>query len=260
MGPQEMNRDEYQFLYELEGHHWWFVGMRKIIAAILDRQSLSRPLRILDAGCGTGFTMSWLRRYGIDTRVYGLDFSPDALGYCRQRGESLLVRGSVRDLPFPNCAFDVIVTLEVLDWFSPAEVTQPFAEMARVLKEGGLLLVRLPAFQLLRGAHDDAIRTVHRYRAAELAQCMVRQGSKLERVTYANTFLFPIAVVWRWLHRSQQKQPHSDVRPLPKFISWLNPIFVWILGVEAALLRHFRWRLPVGLSVIALARKPSNRQ
>lgn len=47
--------------------------------------------------------------------VYGLDFSPDALGYCRQRGEKMLVRGSIADLPFPAQTFDLITTLDVLD-------------------------------------------------------------------------------------------------------------------------------------------------
>lgn len=201
--------------------------------------------------------MSWLRRWGDDAKVYGLDFSPDALGYCRQRDEKLLVQGSVGALPFPAQTFDLIITLEVLDWFDPREATLPFSELARVLKDGGLLLVRLPAFQFLHSAHDQAIRTVHRYTGGELAQCIVQQGLMVERVTYANTFLFPIAVVWRWLHRSPQKQAQSDVRPLPKVICWLNPIFAWILGVEAAWLRYLPWPLPVGISVIALARKPT---
>jgi len=253
-----MNRDEYKFLFDLEGHHWWFVGMRKIVAALLDTAVGPGSRRILDAGCGTGFTMSWLRRLGDDTKVYGLDLSPDALGYCRHRGEKLLVRGSVRDLPFPAQTFDLILTLEVLDWFSPEQAAQPFAELVRVLKDGGWLLVRLPAFQFLHSAHDEAILTAHRYTAGELTQCLVRQGLLPVRVTYANTFLFPIAAVWRWLRRSPQKQAHSDVRPLPKSIRWLNPILAWILGVEAACLRHLPWPLPVGLSVIALARKPAS--
>jgi ubiquinone/menaquinone biosynthesis C-methylase UbiE len=253
-----MNRDEYKFLYELEEHHWWFAGMRKIVRALLDSAPAPGSRCVLDAGCGTGFTMSWLRGSDKETSVYGLDFSADALAYCRQRGEKLLVRGSVGALPFPAQTFDLIVTLDVLDWFSPEQAPQPFAELTRVLKEGGLLLVRLPAFQFLRGAHDDAIRTVHRYSSSELDQSLVRQGLLPLRVTYANTFLFPIAAVWRVLHRSPQKQAHSDVRPLPKYIRWLNPILAWILGVEAGWLRHLPWSLPAGLSVIALARKPSS--
>jgi SAM-dependent methyltransferase len=250
-----MNSSEYKFLFELEEHHWWFVGMRKILAALLDDQSLSAPLRILDAGCGTGLNLSWLKRYDTGATVFGLDYSPEALRYSRFRGESLLTQGSVAALPFPNNSFDLIISLEVLDWFSPEEAGRPFGELTRVLKEGGLLLVRLPAFESLRSAHDEAIRTVHRYTAGELAQCLTRQGLVLERETYANTILFPIAVVWRWLHRRSHRQG-SDVRPMPKGMGWMNPLLEKILSLEAIWLRGPNRRFPAGLSVIAVARKP----
>jgi hypothetical protein len=79
----------------------------------------------------------------------------------------------------------------------------------------------------------------------------------LERVTYANALLFPLAVLWRWLRRSLTGAPRSDVKPLPIGLHWLNPLLVWVLGIEAWWLKYLPWRLPVGLSVIALARKPA---
>jgi SAM-dependent methyltransferase len=232
--------------------------MRRIVAALLDPVTGPGSISILDAGCGTGLTMSWLKRYGQRARIFGLDSSPDALHYSRQRDERLLVRGSVAALPFPSKSFDLVVSLDVLDCFSPEEAGRPFGELARVLKEGGLILIRLPAFQFLQSAHDEAIWIVHRYQAGELARSLVQQKLIPERITYANTFLFPVAVIWRLLHRSPRMQAQSDVRPLPRFIRWLNPVFIWILGLEAAWLRHIPYRLPVGLSVIALARKPPN--
>jgi SAM-dependent methyltransferase len=251
-----MNREEYKFLYELEEHLWWFVGMRKITAAMLDPVVESRPLRILDAGCGTGYMLSWLRRYSRSGQVVGVDVSRDALDFSRRRSERLLIQASVAGLPLPSNTFDLVLSFEVLDWFAPDHAAMPFSELARVLKPGEILLVRLPAFQLLYSDHDRAIRTVHRYSREELVQCLGAQGLTLVRATYANTLLFPVAVVWRWLHRFSGRKTGSDVKPLPKLIRWLNPVFAGILGIEAAWLRRTRWRLPFGLSVIALARKP----
>lgn len=57
---------------------------------------------------------------------------------------------------------------------------------------------------------------------------------------------------------ASKKDAQSDVRALPKYIRWLNPIFAGFLGHEVAWLRFLSWRLPVGLSVIALVRKPSS--
>jgi len=252
-----MTPEENKFLYELEEHHWWFIGMRRIIAGLLDRHVPSAPLRILDAGCGTGFMMSWLRRRGENTKIHGLDFSLDALSYCRERGERLLARASVADLPLRSNTFDLVISLDVLDSFSPEGATRPFAELARVLKKGGMVLVRVPAFQFLYSQHDRAVSTVHRYTARELGSCLAREGLVLERVTYANALLFPLAVLWRWLRRSLTGAPRSDVKPLPIGLHWLNPLLVWVLGIEAWWLKYLPWRLPVGLSVIALARKPA---
>jgi SAM-dependent methyltransferase len=251
-----MTPEEYKYLYELEEHHWWFEGMRRITAALLDGRPPARPLRILDAGCGTGLMLSWLRRYGVGSRVYGVDISSDALRYCSLRGEKLLVQASVAELPLPAGTFDLVVSFDVLDSFPLSEAARPFAELARVLKPGGLLLVRVPAFQFLYSEHDAAVFTVHRYRLAELARCVTGQGLKAEVLTYANTILFPAAALWRWSRRSRREGAQSDVRPLPRTVRWLNPLLARLLFLEAGWLRHVRRCLPVGLSAIALARKP----
>jgi SAM-dependent methyltransferase len=255
-----MNLEEYRFLFELEEHHWWFVGMRKIVAALLDPFIMPGPARILDAGCGAGFMLLWLKRYCHDGDVVGLDISSEALQFARQRGQKSLVRDSVTDLAFPAETFDLIVSLDVLDECSLEGTASAFSELARVLKTGGILLVRLPAFQCLYSAHDRAIHTMHRYRADELARCLVSQGLILERLTYANTFLFLVAAIWRWLCRARTEQPRSDVRPLPRSLRWMNPLLIQLLALEAAWLRHSRWKLPFGLSVIAVARKTAGGQ
>lgn len=251
-----MNPEENKFLYELEEHHWWFRGMREILAALLNRHASQAPARILDAGCGTGFMLSWLRKGNPNAWVFGLDLSFDALRYCRERRERLLMQASVADLPFPSKVFDLIITLDVLDSFSPEEAVRPFAELARVLKNGGIILVRAPAFQSLYSQHDRAVSTAHRYTARELGNCLAAQGLVLEKVTYANTLLYPVALAWRWARRSPGGTPQSDVKPLPPGLRWLNPLLAGLLGIEAWWLQHLPWRLPVGLSVIALARKP----
>lgn len=117
------------------------------------------------------------------------------------------------------------------------------------------MLIRLPALQSLYSSHDRAIRTAHRYSRDELVHCFEAQGLKLERATYANTILFPVAAVRRWLGRSRQGTK-SDVRPLPTGLGWLNLPLGWALSLEAAWLRRPGSQLPVGLSVLGIARKP----
>jgi SAM-dependent methyltransferase len=246
-----MKSEEYKSLFELEDHFWWFVGMRKITAALLDPLVKSKNLRVLDAGCGTGTMLSWLKRYARGGEVVGVDLSKEALDFARRRGHQPLIQVSVAELPLASNAFDLVTSFEVLDSFSPERVSAAFSELARVLKPGGILFIRLPAFQSLYSGHDRAVSTVHRYSLQELAQKFKEQGLMPMRLSYANTLLLPVAVIWRWLHR----EPHSDVRPLPRGLVWTNAWLARILSLEAAWLRLTRLRLPVGLSVIGMARK-----
>lgn len=251
-----MTPDEYRFLCELEDHHWWFVGMRKVVAALLDGAVPSPSRRFLDAGCGTGLMMSWLRRYGQTPAMFGLDYDPRAVRYTSARGEKCVVRGSIAAMPFPAESFDVVTSFDVLDSFRVADARGPFAELARVVRPGGILLVRVPAFQFLYSQHDRAVYTEHRYTARELRARLEEQGLTVQRVTYANTILLPVVFVWRWLTRRGRADPQSDVRPLPRALRWLNPILAGLFAIEAAWLKMLPWRLPVGVSVMALAQKP----
>ena len=106
-----MNRDEYARLYRLEDRLWWFVGMRRIAEALLVPCLAADPLRILDAGCGTGGALRWLAPYG---RVWGVDRSTDALAYCRRRRLTRVCQASLLALPYPDATFDLITSFDVL--------------------------------------------------------------------------------------------------------------------------------------------------
>ena len=89
------------------------------------------------------------------------------------------VRGSVLRLPFPDAAFDAVTSFDVIyhDWV--ADDRAAVAEMARVLRPGGALLVRVPALEALRGAHDAEVLTRRRYTRGELGAA--RRARGLER-------------------------------------------------------------------------------
>jgi len=81
-----MREDEYRAMYDLEDQLWWYVGMRAITASLLDAELAERTrLRLLDVGCGTGYSLNWLRgRYPVE-RAYGVDLSPHAAALWRLR-------------------------------------------------------------------------------------------------------------------------------------------------------------------------------
>jgi SAM-dependent methyltransferase len=245
-----MERSEYETMAAVEDRHWWYSGMRAISAALLDSVYAGRrDLRILDAGCGTGGNAALLRRYG---QVVGLDLAPEALALGSARLPGGLVRGSVLDLPFADASFDLVTSFDVLYHRAVPDETPALREVARVLRPGGRLLIRLPAYEFLRGKHDRAVHTRRRYTAAEVRALLDAHGFMVERCSYINALLFPLPAAQRLLERALPalERPESDLALPPPPV---NEALRWPLAAEAAWLArggHF----PFGLSVIALAR------
>ena len=245
-----MEPAEYDYMFLLEDSFWWYTGMRRIVYSMLRREigNAGAPLRVLDAGCGTGGSLRLLERFG---QVSAFDFSARAAGMfaTRQRGRILVA--SADAIPFADESFDLVTSFDVISQMGAPADRVALREMARVLKPGGLLAVRTPAFQSLYGPHDATLHTKHRYSTRELSRKVEEAGLALRQTTYANTFLFPIALVRRLLARIRPgRGDESDVRPVP---GPLNLALTAVLDIEAAVIK--RTRLPFGLSAIVVARK-----
>jgi ubiquinone/menaquinone biosynthesis C-methylase UbiE len=245
-----MEPQEYSLMFEVEQTHWWYLGMEKITRAILNNWCSTGPnTSILDAGCGTGAGMStYLADYG---NVIGVDVSPLALEYCRKRNLTSLVLASVTGIPFPSGSFDLVTSFDVL--YEKAVISDLVAltEFFRLLHPGGLLLLRLPAYDWLRGRHDLTIHTARRYTTSQVTQLLKDSGFQPLRVSYVNTFLFPLALAKRLLEHIFPPAPSSS--DLSVNVGMLNGLFKHILASEAFFVS--RIGLPFGLSVIALAQK-----
>lgn len=246
-----MKIEEYRTMYEVEDTYWWYQGMRDIFLSVLDGQyEASGNLRILDAGCGTGAMLGYLGRYG---RVIGSDVSSEAMRFCTLRDVEgcNLTQSSLVALPFSEEAFDLITSFDVICCID--EDMLAFQELTRVLKPGGRLLVNLPAYSLLHSEHDLAVHIKRRYTRPQVADQMERAGLTVERITYANTLLFPFEAAVRIAKKRSAKsasEAKSDLKTLPAIINgWLRKV----LFLEGKLLQKVD--LPFGLSVICLSRK-----
>jgi 23S rRNA (guanine745-N1)-methyltransferase len=113
---------------------------------------LSRPMRVLDAGCGEGYYLGRLAEAltgGSSTEadghcLYGIDVSKHAAGLAARRvpGALVLVADVTGRLPFDDGTMDVLLSV-----FAPRNP----AEFARVLRPGGMLLAALPQPDHLAG-------------------------------------------------------------------------------------------------------------
>ncbi len=231
--------------------------MRSISATLLD--PFCRPAndrQILDAGCGTGGNLDWLKRYAGNGNVIGLDLESAALLFCRQRHHKYLIQGSTADLPFPEEIFDLVTSFDVLVQLPGDSLDErALHEIYRVLKPGGITFIRVAAYQWMHSGHDIALGTQRRYTLSELRIRMERAGFEILRATYANSLLLPIVAFRRLLlKRIGLADSGSDVKPLPRQLEWVNRALTEVLNLEARSLNLVD--LPFGLSIICVAQKP----
>jgi 2-polyprenyl-3-methyl-5-hydroxy-6-metoxy-1,4-benzoquinol methylase len=246
-----MDERFYAEYYEVEDRHWWFLGRREVIlrmlAAHLPRLA-GGPLRLLDVGTGTGALLRHLERFG---EVHAVDVEAEAVRFSHLRGATSVRLYDGTTLPYDDASFDVVTAFDVLEHVPDDSVV--LAEMLRVLRPGGTLMVMVPAFPFLWGRQDEISHHYRRYLRSGLGEQVRRAGFQLERLSYFNTLLFaPIAVV-----RLMRRYTGADVVTSDFEMTAEGPVNRLLTRVFAAEARFVaRWNLPFGVSLVAVARRP----
>jgi SAM-dependent methyltransferase len=205
---------------------------------------------VLDAGCGSGRTMEDLRDYG---EVSGIELDPDAAALARARGCGEVEIGTLEALPWEDGTFDLITCLDVIEHIPDEHLA--LAELRRVCRPGGWLLVTVPAYQALWSLHDEANHHYRRYARRTLRAAAVATGWRVQRMSSFNSFLLPPAAVVRIAQRGRRLD--SDYTPEVKLgPRWLNAALERPLQLEARWLARGR-TLPAGLSLMALLENPA---
>ena len=104
-----------------------------------------KPLRILEVGCGTGMTLTYLASLPTRYELHGMDFSQTMLSQAHQKLSGVdnpfrLAQGDSFELPFRDNVFDVIYSTRFIHQFSHDDKKRIYREMLRVLKQGGLVI------------------------------------------------------------------------------------------------------------------------
>jgi len=234
-----MEPAEYTLMDAQEESMWWYRALHARLAAAL----AGVRGQVLDAGCGTGGLLSALRVRRPDLGVVGLEWAAGAARRARQKSAAPVVRGSVNFLPFADRSFDAAIAADVL-CHAAVEPARALAELNRVLRPGGLLVVNMPAYSWLLSAHDHRVHNARRQNVREVRAMLRASGFGTVHARYWNGFLLPLMVASRKLRR---KNAASDVAAFPP---WLDATLHGVTAIE----RHL-W-MPAGGSVLATAIRP----
>lgn len=236
-------------MYEQEESHFYYVSLHNLVCDLISRYSNNKfPIKILDAGCGTGALVKKLERFG---HVSGIDNNKTAVSLCKRRDLDVSL-GSITNLRFKNNVFDIVTCMDVLVCKEVKTDIKALNEIFRVLKPGGLIIIRVSANKWLKLKHDKHVHSTRRYTVAELESKIQQSNFRIMKVSYINAVLLPVVVI------KSLFEYFFPSKEIASNISKVNPIVNFIvkalLNLENKLSIYMR--LPFGLGLIVVAQKP----
>lgn len=258
--PVVFEQKYYERLHEIEERHWWAVGMRHVMRALLAPEIRGRRgLRILDAGCGTGLLLREMHAsLDASSEPLGIDVAMEGLAFCRRRGARSLAQASALRLPLTSGSFDLAVCIDTLQHVSPAGADRALLEeLGRVLAPGGVLYLRTNSAAGRRRLHGVDPEHYRRYTTKDVAAMLRETGFEVRRATYVNAMASIPATVRELLRPPQHHHAHGPglaIRNLPPHLRWLNPLLLGVMRFEAFLLAR-GIDLPFGHSTAFVAVK-----
>jgi len=122
----------------------WVMREETFKRKLIDQARIQPGMKVLDLGCGTGTLTLMLKRTIPNAIVTGLDGDPQVLAIAREKSRGIDIQwdqGLASSLPYPDSAFDRIVTSLVIHHLTQDDKRRAFKEMYRVLKPDGELHV-----------------------------------------------------------------------------------------------------------------------
>ena len=251
--PRIFTPEYYARMRELESQSWWNAGMRDTAKMLLARAALPSSGAMLDAGCGSGQTMSWFQGDYPSWSVTGIDVAPEGLAAARAAGLSV-EQASVLEIPFDRRSFDLVVTLDVLQHLplDGGDATA-LAEFARILRPGGKLLIRTNA-QAIPHVEDDREYSFRKYEPRHLRERIAAAGFEIIVLGRANAMLGLAEIPREARARRRQSAEYHGILAEPHRNAGLIQALCrrWLALEGRAVAAG--WQLPFGRTIFALCR------
>jgi len=239
----------------VEEDHFWF-GNRNELVRWLVRRHAAAAQRVLEIGCGTGFVLAALRQALPAARITGSELHSRGLAAARRRhGEAVeLIQMDARHCHLAETV-DLVGAFDVLEHIP--QDGDVLAEIARVLKPGGVLIATVPQHPWMWSTADDLAHHQRRYRRGELAGKARAAGLQPIYQSSFTTLAFPLMAAMRLVERLRPTK--QSLAAISEIHLNVNPVVNRVLrglGRLEQRLRRAGMPLPFGGSQVLVARRP----
>lgn len=248
-----MSPEAYLEMENLEKTHWWYHGRRKVIKEQISLLDLPENASILEIGCGTGGNLKMLSAYGHVSAIETNDFARKVAIKNNKNIAEIYPGSAPNNIPFKNVKFDLICMFDVLEHIEDELST--LNALKKILAPNGKIILTVPAYQWLWSTHDEYHHHYRRYSKKNIIFIASELGFYINKISFFNTLLFPIAAAMRLLTRVINKKNHTQTNHPSRFI---NKILITIFSSESKILKISNF--PFGLSLIAVFTKKKHPQ
>jgi SAM-dependent methyltransferase len=246
-------KDEYEKMARVEQEHWWYRSLHHLVLDSIRTNTVDNDICIVDAGCGTGGLILFLRQNGY-TQVKGFDLSPHAVGICCGRGLDV-EQCDLRNMAarYSPGSADAVISNDTLCSLDGQGRANFMRQCFEVLQPGGLLILNVPALNAFRGIHDLSVGIQHRFSRSDLRRLIDLHKFRVIRDLYWPFLLSPLVYCVRLWQRMKMRLTRnydicSDIDLPPP---WINRI------LEGITLFENRWlsAKPFGSSLYLVLKK-----
>lgn len=236
---------EYAGEYErLAKDHWWWQSRSRFVFDLIESLTLPGSIdgdaRILDIGCGGGWSFELWERFG---EVYGVELDPTLVARAGKFQPRIHCGPFDREFQ-PESKFSLIVMLDVLEHLPDPEVALAYA--LELLRPGGKIVITVPAMPSLWTSHDDLNHHYVRYTKRSLQSLGDSCGMEIEKLDYLFHWTTLAKAIVRMKEALVETEPQSPSIPGP----YINAFFRNLCLAEQRMFRY--WTPPLGTSLVCV--------
>jgi len=249
-------KKQHELMFKMEKDFFWFVSLRENEKYFINSYFKNLPknnIKILDAGCGTGYFVNELKNMGYDAK--GFDYSDTAIELCKQRNLLInkdIFQMNIFDLKFEEESFDCIILNDVFFAFEIEDANKIIINLKKILKKDGIFIGQTAAFKFLYSQNDIVAGTKYRYNKKEISNLLVKNNFKIEKLSYRNFIFFIPFAIKRLLDKKEVDRENAK-SDLQKTSNFMNKILNVIFVIDNFFLKYINY--PIGGTVFWMAKK-----